>query len=124
MLQLHQAGLLGLVGLLGSLGIVNAQAVPVAASKHMFVMKAEGSQDRVERYDPILAPNKIGQHCHDVFGANANTLSLDSATLGARAGSEAGCTTAVTNDGSAMVVDDGSLYWHPVCLPTTRRLSS
>jgi hypothetical protein len=73
-----------------------------------FVMYTPGGDDTsVERADPILAPGKISQHVHQIFGSSAFAPDVSYESL-----QKADCTTVgdAAGNGNAQ---DKSIYWHP-----------
>jgi hypothetical protein len=85
-----------------------AVAMAVACRAQQMVMYSPGGDDTsVQRIDPILAPGKISQHVHQVFGANKLSPTLDYDEL-----QSSSCTTVGSADfqGNAQ---DHSIYWHP-----------
>lgn len=73
-----------------------------------FVMYTPGGDDTaVERADPIISPNAISGHVHQIFGASAFGAELSYDSLQA-----SDCTTVgdASGDGNAA---DKSSYWHP-----------
>jgi len=83
-------------------------AFALQASAQQFVMYTPGGDDTsVERIDPILAPGKISQHVHQVFGSNALAPEVTYEDL-----LQSSCTTVAdaSNHGNSA---DHSLYWHP-----------
>ena len=73
-----------------------------------FVMYTPGGDDTsVQRADPILAPGKISQHVHQIFGSSAFAPDVSYESL-----QRADCTTIgdAAGNGNAQ---DKSIYWHP-----------
>lgn len=73
-----------------------------------FVMYTPGGDDTaVERADPIISPNAISGHVHQIFGASSFSPELSYDFLQA-----SGCTTVGDASGDGNGADKSS-YWHP-----------
>lgn len=82
--------------------------VLASAKAAQFVMYTPGGDDTsVQRADPILAPGKISQHVHQIFGSSAFAPDVSYESL-----QQADCTTVgdAAGNGNAQ---DKSIYWHP-----------
>ena len=79
------------------------------------VMYTPGGDDTsVQRIDPILAPGKISQHVHQVFGANKLSSDMSYESL-----QQSDCSTVGSADfqGNGQ---DHSVYWHPALFMETK----
>ena len=78
------------------------------AKAAQFVMYTPGGDDTsVQRADPILAPGKISQHVHQIFGSSAFAPDVSYESL-----QKVDCTTVGDASGNGNA-QDKSIYWHP-----------